>query len=386
LSGEPLRTGEGDRYADFSVSASSASLFEHCRRALVRALTEGSHGLPLMGEGDWNDGMNRVGAEGRGESVWLGWFLCATMDRFAGLCDRRKDAADAHSWRGRAESLRESIEGCAWDGAWYLRAFHDDGSALGSSKARECRIDSIAQSWSVLSRGATERAGVRGRARLAMQAADEQLVHEGERLVLLLTPPFDTTVHDPGYIRGYPPGIRENGGQYTHAATWLGWAYVALGDGKRAERVFRILNPILRTRTREEADRYRVEPYVLAGDVYGASPWVGRGGWTWYTGAAAWAWRLGVEGILGLRKEEGSLRIDPCIPLTWPGFEAWVKLGAQRVHVVVENPDAVGGGVTTISLDGAPLDTNLIHLDPNVTGEHEVRVRLGLTPAVRGVA
>ena len=380
LTGEPLRRDEHDRYAEFAVSSSRpASLFEHCRQALERAVTEGAHGLPLMGDGDWNDGMNRVGSEGRGESVWLGWFLCATMNRFAMLCDRQSESAEAETWRSRAKSLREKIEGSAWDGAWYLRAFHDDGSLLGSAKERECRIDSIAQSWAVLSAapGMTDAATGAGRARLAVRAADEQLVREADKLVLLLAPPFESTRHDPGYIGAYPPGIRENGGQYTHAATWLGWAYADLGDGERAERIFRILNPILRASTREESNHYRVEPYVLAGDVYGAPPWVGRGGWTWYTGAAAWAWRLGVEGVLGLRKEEGKLRIDPCIPPAWKGFEAWVRMGRQHVHVVVENPDAVSSGVATATLDGAPLDSNWIQLDPRVIGEHEVRVRLG---------
>ena len=379
LTGDPLKKGEHDRYAEFAVSTRSASLFEHCRRALERALTEGRHGLPLMGDGDWNDGMNRVGSEGRGESVWLGWFLCATMNRFATLCDRRKENAEAETWRGRAKALREKIEGSAWDGAWYLRAFHDDGSLLGSAKERECRIDSIAQSWAVLSAAPdmTETAAGGDRARLAVRAADEQLVSEADKLVLLLAPPFESGRHDPGYIGAYPAGIRENGGQYTHAATWLGWAYAALGDGEHAERIFRILNPILRASTREESNHYRVEPYVLAGDVYGAPPWVGRGGWSWYTGAAAWAWRLGVEGILGLRKEEGELRIDPCIPPAWKGFEAWLRIGAQEVHVVVENPDGVARGIATVTLDGARLDSNRIHLDPSVTGEHEVYVRLG---------
>jgi cyclic beta-1,2-glucan synthetase len=378
LTGEPLRSDEPDRYAAF-VPSGGASLFEHCRRALERAATAGRHGLPLMGGGDWNDGMNRVGSEGRGESVWLGWFLRATMDRFAALCDRRGEGAEAASWRERAIALHGKIEDSAWDGAWYLRAFHDDGSVLGSATGRECRIDSIAQSWAVLSGtfdGKGDPAG-RGRAALAIHAADDRLVREADRLVLLLSPPFDSMLHDPGYIRAYPPGIRENGGQYTHAATWLGWAYADLGDGERAERIFRLLNPILRARTREESEHYRVEPYVLAGDVYGAPPWVGRGGWTWYTGAAAWAWRLGVERILGLRKDEGDLRIDPCIPPGWKGFEAWVRLGAQRIHVVVENPDGFGHGVATITLDGTPLDSNRIHVEPDATGEHEVRVRLG---------
>jgi cyclic beta-1,2-glucan synthetase len=379
LAGEPLREEEHERYAEFGVSARTATLFEHCRRALERALTEGPHGLPLMGDGDWNDGMNHVGALGRGESVWLAWFLCATMTRFAALCDRSSERPEGETWRERAKSLREKIDACAWDGGWYVRAFHDDGSVLGSAKQRECSIDSIAQSWAVLSAvaGAPDDSVAANRARTALHAADDRLVREPDRLALLLTPPFDVTRHDPGYIRAYPPGIRENGVQYTHAATWLGWAYTSLGDGERAERIFRILNPILRARTRDDSNRYRVEPYVLAGDVYGAPPWVGRGGWTWYTGAAAWLWRLGVEGILGLRKEEGQLCIDPCIPPTWKGFEAWLRLGARSVHVVVDNPDAVGRGVTTITLDGVPLDSNRLCLDPSVRGQHEVAVRLG---------
>jgi len=384
LTGAPLQSGEHDRYAQFEASAEAAPLFEHCRRALERARTSGLHGLPLMGDGDWNDSMNRVGSKGQGESVWLGWFLSATMDRFATLCERMNERSEMETWRGRAESLRATIERTAWDGAWYLRAFHDDGSVVGSAKERECRIDSIAQSWAVLSR-ASDR-GDETRARLAVQAAGERLVRDAERLVLLLFPPFDSTAHDPGYIRAYPPGVRENGGQYTHAATWLGWAYATLGDGERAERIFRLLNPILRTRTTEQSDRYRVEPYVLAGDVYSCPPWVGRGGWTWYTGAAAWAWRLGVEGILGLRKENGQLCIDPSIPPAWPGFEAWVRLGAQQIHVVVENTDGVGRGVATVILDGTELDSNRIRLDPSVAGTHEVQVRLGSKKATRNAA
>ena len=305
------------------------------------------------------------------------------MNRFAALCERRGESVSAETWRTRAKSLREKIDGCAWDGGWYLRAFHDDGSLLGSAKERECRIDSIAQSWAVLSAAPADADALAagGRARLAVRAADEQLVREADRLVLLLSPPFDCTPHDPGYIRAYPPGIRENGGQYTHAATWLGWAYAGLDDGERAERIFRILNPVLRARTPQECELYRVEPYVLAGDVYGAPPWVGRGGWSWYTGAAAWTWRLGVEGILGLRKEEGGLRIDPCIPPSWKGFEAWVRMGTRRLHVVVENPDAASRGVASITLDGKLLDSNWIPLEPDATGEgqrqREVCVRLG---------
>jgi cyclic beta-1,2-glucan synthetase len=330
-----------------------------------------------MGGGDWNDGMNRVGAEGRGESVWLGWFLCATMDRFAGLCERRGEEVEAASWRSQSLALRSAIDVSAWDGGWYVRAFHDDGSVLGSDAGRECRIDSIAQSWAVLSRTPGEPVPVgQDRARRAVHAADEQLVVEADRLVRLLWPPFDVSSHDPGYIAAYPPGIRENGGQYTHAATWLGWAYVELRDGARAERIFRLLNPVLRASTRVESELYRIEPYVLAGDVYGAAPWVGRGGWSWYTGAAAWAYRLGVEGILGLRMEEGVLRVDPCIPPAWSGFEAWVRVGAQRVHIVVDNPGGTGRGIAAVTLDGVSQDSNRIALDATASGTREVRVQL----------
>jgi cyclic beta-1,2-glucan synthetase len=374
LAGEPLRPEEHDRYAQYEASARPAPLLEHCRRALERGATEGRHGLPLMGDGDWNDGMNRVGAEGRGESVWLGWFLYATMQRFAALCDRVKEGAEASKWRGRARSLHSKIEATSWDGGWYLRAFHDDGSVVGSTTGRECRIDSIAQAWSVLS-------GAAGRARseLAVRAADEKLVREDDRLVLLLWPPFESTLHDPGYIRAYPPGIRENGGQYTHAATWLGCAYAALGDGERAERIFRLLNPILRTRTGKETERYRVEPYVLAGDVYSAPPWVGRGGWTWYSGAAAWAWRLGVEAILGLHRDEGQLRVDPCIPPAWKRFEAWVRMGEHDLHVIVENPEGVSTGIASLLLDGVPLDSNRVPSGSVATGPRQLLVRLGST-------
>jgi len=381
LTGPPLADDEPDRYAEFSRSKNVAPLVEHCRRALHRALTAGTHGLPLMAGGDWNDGMNLVGDEGRGESVWLAWFLCDTMNRFADVCESGESPAgeatgEAAAWRARSESLRAAIEACAWDGAWYVRAFHDDGSLVGSSSERECSIDSIAQSWAVLSG-----AGDEPRAKLAMRAAEEQLVHEQDRLVLLLSPPFDVTAHDPGYIRAYPPGVRENGGQYTHAATWLGWAHAALGDGHSATRVFNLINPILRTQNAADSARYRAEPYVLTGDVYSTAPWVGRGGWSWYTGAAAWAYRLGIEAILGLQKEDGQLRIDPCIPPDWTGFEAWIRVGAEEVHVVVENPDAVSRGIASITLNGAPLDSNRIHADATATkGPHEVRVRLGEPP------
>lgn len=374
MKGEPLADDEHDRYAEFPRTQHSEPLLEHCRRALHRALTSGTHGLPLMQGGDWNDGMNRVGQKGIGESVWLGWFLCATTNMFADLCQATDSAThEAEEWRDRVESLRAAIEASAWDGDWYVRAFHDDGSILGSKTAAECSIDSIAQSWAVLSG-----VGDHQRASVAMQAAQDNLVLEQERLILLLRPPFDITEHDPGYIRSYPPGVRENGGQYTHAAAWLGMAHAALGDGQRATRTFQLLNPILRTQNETDFERYRLEPYVLAGDIYSTAPWVGRGGWSWYTGSASWTYRLGIEAILGLYKEDGQLCIDPCIPAEWPGFEAWVRVGDSEIHIVVENPNAVSRGIASITLDGVRLESN--RLDLNATSAHatyEVLVRLG---------
>ena len=375
LEGKPLAENEHDRYAEYSTSDVAEPLLEHCRRALHCALTTGAHGLPLMADGDWNDGMNQIGAKGRGESVWLGWFLCATMNDFAGLCE----STEASEWRARVETLRVAIEASAWDGEWYLRAFHDDGSLVGSKSESECKIDSLAQSWSVLSGVADGQ-----RAKQAIHSAEEHLVHEQERLVLLLDPPFDVTVHDPGYIRGYPPGVRENGGQYTHAAAWLGFAHAELGDGRSAARIFDLINPILRSQSIEDASRYRTEPYVLTGDVYSRSPWVGRGGWSWYTGSAAWVYRLGIESILGLRSENGQLCLDPCIPPDWPGFEAWVRVGASEVHIVVENPDAVSKGIASITLDGVPLATHRIDLSTTGTkASHEIRLRLGTSADLR---
>jgi cyclic beta-1,2-glucan synthetase len=384
LTGEPLRADEHDRYAQYEASTETAPLFEHCRRAITRASTAGVHGLPLMGDGDWNDGMSRVGAAGRGESVWLGWFLSATMQRMSAMASERRDDAGAREWSDRASVLRARVAKVAWDGAWYMRAFHDDGSRVGSAQGRECRIDSIAQSWAVLSRDPKAlNDDETTRARAAVQAADEHLVREKDRLALLFWPPFDKTLHDPGYIRGYPPGVRENGGQYTHAAAWLGLAYVELDDGENAERIFRLMNPVLRTRSPDDVVRYRVEPYVLAADVYSVAPWVGRGGWTWYTGSASWMWRLGVEGILGLRRERGQLRIAPCIPRAWKGFEAWVHTGARRLHIVVENPHHVSSGVQFVALDGVKLASNLVVVDGRTSGSHEVTVRLG-APATAG--
>ena len=301
--GAPLEPGEAERYDQYVPTSETYTLYEHCRRALEKGTTAGAHGLPLMGSGDWNDGMNRVGIEGRGESVWLGWFLCATLTRFAKLCEGRGDQTQATTYRQRAAELSQAIEASAWDGAWYLRAYYDDGTPLGSVANNDCQIDSIAQSWAVLS-GASDP----DRATQAMEAVADRLVNQSDQLLLLLAPPFDQTPRDPGYIKGYPPGIRENGAQYTHAATWAVWAFAELGQGDRAEALFRLLNPIYHSDTPDKVARYMVEPYVIAADVYSAPTHAGRGGWTWYTGSSGWMYRVGLEAILGIRRMGKTLR------------------------------------------------------------------------------
>ncbi|HEY5375560.1 MAG TPA: glucoamylase family protein [Polyangiaceae bacterium] len=372
LRAPPLNPGEHDRYAEFARGPECADLLEHCRRALARGLSQGPHGLPLIGDGDWNDGMNRVGAAGRGESVWLGWFTCATIEHFASLLERVGLGDESNHWRERSAALKKAIEQVAWDGAWYLRAFYDDGSPLGSALSASCQIDSIAQSWAVLSGAADEQ-----RARRALRSADERLVRADERLVLLLEPAFRGARHDPGYIAAYPLGVRENGGQYTHAAAWLGWAHARLGDGAGAAQIFRLLNPLLRTQSAAAVERYRVEPYVLAGDICSIAPFTGRGGWTWYTGAAAWTWRLGVEAMLGLYPEQGGVRFAPCIPPEWPGFEATLRLAGREIHVVVDNPDRVSGGVRRLTLNGVALTSPLVLFTGEPATKLEVHIVLG---------
>jgi cyclic beta-1,2-glucan synthetase len=351
LGGGPLPP---DSLEAFSAPASEAagSLFEHCVRALDSSLTIGSHGLPLFGTGDWNDGMNRVGAAGRGESVWLGWFLHATLLRFAPIAEQRGAAATGAAWRKHAFALQQAIEREAWDGDWYRRGYFDDGTPLGSVASDECRIDSIAQSWAVISGAAEPQRALR-----AMSAVNAQLVSRSDGLVQLFTPAFDHTAHDPGYIKAYPPGIRENGGQYTHAAMWSTLAFALLGDGDRAAELFSILNPINHASTRAGIHRYKVEPYVACADVYSSAQHIGRGGWTWYTGSAGWMYRTAVEGILGIHLRGRVLAIDPCVPRAWAGFEFTYKCGSSRYRIAVENPNGVSRGVVSATLDGREISS-----------------------------
>jgi cyclic beta-1,2-glucan synthetase len=369
--GQSLQEDQVEQYANFADSKEKYSLYEHCQRALSRGSTRGVHNLPLMGSGDWNDGMNRVGIEGRGESIWLGWFLSTTLDRFAGICDLRGDHELADDYRQQAVQLIHSIEENAWDGKWYLRAFYDDGTPLGSAQNMECQIDSIAQSWAVLSR-----MGKPERMHRAMQAVSERLIREQDSLISLFSPPFDRTSHNPGYIKGYLPGTRENGGQYTHAALWVVWAYTLLDQGDYAYELFNMLNPLNHTDNLEKALKYMVEPYVIAADVYSREPYTGRGGWTWYTGSSGWMYRLGIEAILGLQRIGNSLLFNPCIPKKWNAYQVDYRYGKTRYHIQVQNPENVNSSVRQIMLDGEHLEGAQIPLQDD-GGEHEVIVILG---------
>lgn len=372
LEGPQLEPEQDDAYYEPTQSMQHATLFEHCARALDLSLKTGVHGLPLMGSGDWNDGMNRVGNQGKGESVWMAWFLLATLSEFAHVAEGRGEQERASRWREHANQLKAAVEAEGWDGAWYRRAFFDDGSPLGSAANAECRIDSIAQSWGVIS-GAAEAE----RAQRAMNSVREYLVRYGDDLVLLFTPPFDKTERDPGYIKSYPPGVRENGGQYTHAAIWSVIAYAMLGDGDQAAELLHMLNPIKRTATRTGVYAYKVEPYVLAADIYAEPPHVRRGGWTWYTGAAGWYYRAGIEWVLGLQVRADQLVFDPCIPRAWRSFSISYQHENTRYEIAVENPNEVTRGVVTIELDGErqPNGNSITLQDDGRL--HRVRVVLG---------
>jgi cyclic beta-1,2-glucan synthetase len=371
LTGEPLPPEEAERYAEYAPGPTTGTIYEHCRRALAKGTTRGPHGLPLMGGGDWNDGMNRVGIEGQGESIWLGWFLFATQNAFADLMEQIGRAEDAVPLRREAARLQQALEEHGWDGEWYRRAYYDNGTPLGSAQNQECRIDSIAQSWAVLSGG-----GDPARTVQAMDAVRQHLVKQDARLILLFTPPFNRTQRDPGYIKGYLPGVRENGGQYTHAALWSIWAWAQLGEGDYAHALFRMTNPIERAAGADQAAIYKVEPYVISADVYGVAPHEGRGGWTWYTGSSGWMYRLGIEAILGLRRRADALWLDPCIPSGWPGFRLTVRWGRSTYQFVVENPDGVQRGVVATQLDGMPVADGRVPLIDDGRA-HRVIVRMG---------
>ncbi|GAA3407863.1 GH36-type glycosyl hydrolase domain-containing protein [Paenibacillus hodogayensis] len=351
-SGE-LTDEEHERYEETVISPRSASVYEHCVRAIERASRYGEHGIPLMGIGDWNDGMNSVGDKGKGESVWLGWFLCEVLEKFADTCARKGDEERAASYRERRSSIAQALNEHAWDGEWYRRAFTDEGTWLGSTSNGECRIDAIAQSWSAISEAAPIE-----RARRAMQSFDRELVDRDVAVARLLTPPFDNTDPSPGYIQGYPPGIRENGAQYTHGAIWSIVAWSKLGEGDKAFELFQLLNPVNHARSSSDVRVYAGEPYVIAADVYTREPVMGRAGWTWYTGASGWMYQAGVEWLLGLRREADKLLVQPAVPADWPSFEVRYRFGSAVYRIVVhtERDGAANSAEPRpVTLDGRPV-------------------------------
>ncbi|MDP9633326.1 UNVERIFIED_ORG: cellobiose phosphorylase [Ensifer adhaerens] len=366
-----LNDDEHEAYGEPGVSEKVGTVYDHCLRALHHGFRLGRHGLPLMGTGDWNDGMNRVGSDGKGESVWNGWFFLTVLNAFSEIADERDDDVNASWCRESAEQLRMALEANAWDGGWYRRAYFDDGTPLGSSRNDECQIDAIPQAWAVISGVANEE-----RASKAMSAVWDRLVRADDKLIQLFDPPFDKGKLQPGYIKGYVPGIRENGGQYTHAAAWVVLATALRGDGDRAFWLWNLINPITHGLSEEDVQRYMVEPYVVSADVYGAAPHTGRGGWTWYTGSAAWLYRVGLEALLGIRREGQHLSIDPCIPKSWPGYELDFRLGSATYRLKVDNAAGTGRGVRALVMDGRQFTGGKVPFvdDGRV---HDVQVALG---------
>jgi cyclic beta-1,2-glucan synthetase len=370
LTARLLRPEEEANYDLPQVSDDVGTLYEHCLRALDHGLRFGAHGLPLMGSGDWNDGMNLVGQHGKGESVWLAFFLYHVLIQFTELAGRRGDAATVDRYTVEAGRLRGNLEEHGWDGEWYRRAYFDDGTPLGSAGNPECQIDSLSQSWSVLSG-----AGTSERSRLAMEMVDRRLVRRDARLIQLLDPPFNKSDLNPGYIKGYVPGVRENGGQYTHGAIWTVMAFAALGDCRRAWELFSLINPVTHAAAPETVSVYRVEPYVVAADVYAVPPHTGRGGWTWYTGSAGWMYRLITESLLGLQLAVDKLRFTPCLPPDWPSYKMYYRYRETVYHITIRN-GGTGAAVSRVVVDGTEQPEKFVPL-VNDRNQHEVEVNVG---------
>ena len=373
LKADILAEGEHEKYFEPQISDEKASVFEHCRRAIEKGCTSGPNGLPLIGGGDWNDGLNRVGIEGKGESVWLAWFCVDVLNSFALICDARGEDKLATDYRKKSKTYVANIEKNAWDGAYYRRGYFDDGTPLGSHLSDEAKIDSLPQSWSVIAGG-----GDKARSRMAMDAVEEHLIDKEKAIVKLFTPAFDKTEKDPGYIKGYLPGVRENGGQYTHAALWVAYAYALSGRGDKAVETLELLNPVQHARTPEDVQTYKVEPYVVTADVYDLEGQVGRGGWSWYTGSCGWMYRVWVEGVLGFDKRGDKLHLNPAIPADWKGFKMVYKHGSGLYNIQVVNPNGAQNGVARVEVDGKTMADKVISLaDDGKT--HTVLVTMGAT-------
>ena len=366
----PLSLEEDERYEQPRITDISLSLFEHCEHAINHAQRFGIHGLPLMGTGDWNDGMNTVGNEGKGESVWLGWFLSDTLLKFAKLCDYQNESEKANNYRTISQTIVQAIEKVACDGNWYRRAYFDNGSIMGSSNSRECKIDSISQSWSVLSG-----LGDVKRSKTAMQAVEDYLIDMDLGIIRLLTPPFRDSDQEPGYIKGYLPGIRENGGQYTHAATWVIQAFAKMKNGDKAWKLFNVINPINHSENRRESFVYKNEPYVMSADVYSELPHIGRGGWSWYTGSASWMLKSGIESILGFNKEGNKLHLNPTIPTKWKEYTLTYTYFETKYEIVVLNPNSLSNGKIEWTIDNKLIDeAYLVLIDDKL--EHKCVARI----------
>jgi cyclic beta-1,2-glucan synthetase len=351
ISGTLLEKNREDSYFIPDSTLDFGNIYEHCARALDYSLSTGIHGLPLIGGGDWNDGMNRVGHAGKGESVWLTWFLISNLESFSKLANQRGEILRYEKWKHHIQLLKVAVEASAWDGEWYKRAFYDDGTPLGSRESEECVIDSISQSWAVISGAANVE-----RTKTAMDSVEKKLINYEKKLILLFTPPFNKTLKDPGYIKGYLPGVRENGGQYTHAAIWNALAFSKLKNGNKAVELFDLLNPINHTSSLNEVLEYKVEPYVMAADIYSVSPNEGRGGWTWYTGAAGWMYTLAIENILGLKIQGKTLTIDPCIHSDWDFYKICYQYIDTKYEIEVKNPNKLQTGLRRTVHDGQVLD------------------------------
>jgi cellobiose phosphorylase len=374
LEGPLLEDGHLERYDLYRVSQESGTVYEHCLRALDYSLAVGKtgvHGLPLIGSGDWNDGMNLVGAEGRGESVWMGWFIIATLEKFRPIMELKGDGGRYTRYGYRLDTIKNGLANHAWDGAWYRRAFFDDGTPLGSHENDACQIDAIAQSWAVISGAApTERA------LQAMDSAASRLVRSEDMLIALFDPPFDQTRLDPGYVKGYLPGIRENGGQYTHGIIWTLWAFAEMGQGDRLGDLLHLINPVYHSDTNKKANHFRLEPYVIPADVYSQPPYTGRGGWSWYTGSAGWMYRLCLEMVFGIRRSGETLEFNPCIPHDWDGFSLEYRDGDTLYQIQVRNPNGVQQGVSEVWFDGVIMPDKRIRLANDGTN-HIVEVIMG---------
>ena len=367
LQGELLKEGEDEKYDKYQLTSFKEPLYEHCKKAIEKSLNFGENGLPKIGSGDWNDGFSTVGNKGKGESVWLGFFLYGILDKFIPICKQKGEEELAQKYMTIQNQLKKALNTNGWDGRWYKRAFMDDGNILGSMENDECRIDSIAQSWSIISQ-----AGDNDKKYISMDSLENHLVDRENGIIKLLDPPFAKGKLEPGYIKAYLPGVRENGGQYTHAAIWVIIAEALLGFGDKALEFYRMINPIEHSRTKDASNKYKIEPYVIPADIYGAGNLAGRGGWTWYTGSSSWFYKAGIEYILGLKIEDGYLRIDPCIPKDWKEYSMQYKWENSVYTIKVSNPNNKNTGVTKVLLNGLEVE-NKIKLD-NSNGIYHIEV------------